>query len=146
MVLNNAYEEVYQILKNMNKETVMRVPKNVLNNIITNRNSNFKTCIDKKDLFNQENISKEAMDLICYIAYNYWLDSDEKQKIDIINQDFYRESEKRKEKKYNPDSLFNKNKELNLQIQKDNFLMEYKDNKTSLIKRIIKKIIKFFNR
>ena len=146
MVLSNTYEEVYQILKNMNKATVMRVPNNVLNNIINNRNSNFKTRIDKKDLFNQENISKEAMDLICYIAYNYWLDSDEKRKIDIINQDFYRESEKEKSKKYNPDNLFNKNKELNLQIQKDNFLMEYKDNKTSLIKRIIKKIIKFFNR
>lgn len=146
MVLSNTYEEVYQILKNMNKATVMRVPNNVLNNIINNRNSNFKTRIDKKDLFNQENISKEAMDLICYIAYNYWLDSDEKRKIDIINQDFYRESEKEKSKKYNPDNLFNKNKELNLQIQKDNFLTEYKDNKTSFIKRIIKKIIKFFNR
>lgn len=146
MVLSNTYEEVYQILKNMNKATVMRVPNNVLNNIINNRNSNFKTRIDKKDLFNQENISKEAMDLICYIAYNYWLDSDEKRKIDIINQDFYRESEKEKSKKYNPDNLFNKNKELNLQIQKNNFLTEYKDNKTSLIKRIINKIIKFFNR
>ena len=109
MISSNTYEEVYQILKHMNKTTVMKIPNNILNAIVKNRNSNFKTNIDKYNIFNQKNISSEALDLLCWITYNYWLNESEKKKIDKINYDFYIKSEEEKAKKYKTNNIF-KNK------------------------------------
>ncbi len=38
----------------MNKVTVMKVPQDILNNIITKRNDNFVTKIDKNYIFNEK--------------------------------------------------------------------------------------------
>lgn len=108
MISGNAYEEVYQILKHMSKLSVMKIPDNILNNIVKNRNPEFKVNIDKNNIFNQDNISSEALDVLCFISYNYWMDDSEREKIDRINLRIGEE----KKKKYNPDNLF-KNKEIN---------------------------------
>ena len=86
MISGDTYEEVFQVLKHMDKVSVMRIPENILNNIIKNRNSNFKTNIDKNDIFNQNNISSSAMDVLCCISYNYWMDICEKDLINQINK------------------------------------------------------------
>lgn len=143
MVLSNTYEEVYQMLKHMNKATVMKIPNNVLNNIIKNRNSNFKTNIDTTDLFNQENVSKEAIDLLSWIAYNYLLDNEKKQKIDKINQSFYIEVEKEKLSKYNPNDIFKNHKKQDVQKKSDKnvSLILYNEN---IFTKLLKKILKIF--
>ena len=71
MPIEDIYEELYEVLSNMDKTTVMRIPEEILNRIISQRNKNFKSSIDEDDLFNENNISKDAMDLLCWIDYNY---------------------------------------------------------------------------
>ena len=71
MPIEDIYEELYEVLSNMDKTTVMRIPEEILNRIISQRNKNFKSSIDRDDLFNENNISKDAMDLLCWIDYNY---------------------------------------------------------------------------
>lgn len=82
MISSNTYEEVYEILSYMDKITVMKVPEEILNTIKKKRNVNYKTKIDKNDIFNEENISKEAIDFLCWIDYKYWMDENRKIKID----------------------------------------------------------------
>ena len=81
MPIEDVYEELYEVLSNMDKATVMKIPEDILNKIITQRNTSFKTAIDDDNLFNENNISKEAMDLLCWIDYNYWT-SPERKKVE----------------------------------------------------------------
>ncbi|MBR3697815.1 MAG: hypothetical protein IKM97_06155 [Clostridia bacterium] len=106
----DMYEEVYEILSYMDKITVMRIPENVLNQIIKKRNKSFKTRINKNDLFNENNISKEAMDFLCWIDYNYWADSKRKQEIDYYKRKNFIEEEAEKRKKFNPNDIFGNKK------------------------------------
>ena len=136
MISNNTYEEVYQVLKQMDKMSVMKIPEDILNNIIKNRNSGFKTNIKKNDIFNQANISKDAIDVLCCISYNYWLNSSEKEEIDKINI----EIEKEKINKYNPDNIFDKNDK---KVSQEKFdLIEYKEETIfDKIKNFLRKLL-----
>ncbi len=86
MPIEDVYEELYEVLSNMDKATVMKIPEDILNKIITQRNTTFKTSIDEDDLFNENNISKAAMDLLCWIDYNYWASPERKKAVDDIKQ------------------------------------------------------------
>ncbi|MEI3386847.1 MAG: hypothetical protein V8R42_00105 [Clostridia bacterium] len=144
MVSSNTYEEIYEILSYMNKSTVMKVPENILKNISEKRNKNFKTKIDKNDLFNEENASKEAIDILCWIEYKFWMDNGRKNEIDRIKISKLTDIEKEKYEKYNPDNIFEKkNTEENKQIN-DIQLVEIKE--TSWFKRALEKILEFFGR
>ena len=144
MVSSNTYEEIYEILSYMNKSTVMKVPENILKNISEKRNKNFKTKIDKNDLFNEENASKEAIDILCWIEYKFWMDNGRKNEIDRIKISKLTDIEKEKYEKYNPDNIFEKkNTEENKQIN-DIKLVEIKE--TSWFKRALEKILEFFGR
>ena len=141
MISSNTYEEVYQILKSMDKVSVMKIPENILKNIIEKRNPKFKTKIDNNDLFKQENMSIQAMDLLCWITYNYWMNDHERSEIDKINNEFYIELEKERCKKYNSDLLLKKERQTN-NDRKMNALIIVE--KKGIIKNIIDKIKKLF--
>ena len=81
MISPNTFEEVYEILSYMDKLTVMKIPENKLITINKKRNRDFKTKIDKKDIFNRNNMSQEAFDLLFYLDYNYWMDEEKKKKL-----------------------------------------------------------------
>ncbi len=86
MPIEDVYEELYEVLSNMDKVTVMKIPEEILNKIITQRNASFKTSVDEEDLFNENNISKDAMDLLCWIDYNYWASPERKKEVDDIRK------------------------------------------------------------
>ena len=101
MISSNTYEEVYEILRYMDKFTVMKIPETILNKILKNRNSNFKTQIDKNDIFNEENVSKEAIDFLCWLAYKFWINENRKIEIDKIKFEKMQKAEEEKRKTYN---------------------------------------------
>ena len=143
MISADTYEEVYEILKCMNKITVMKIPENILLKINTNRNRNFTTSIDPKDIFNENNINKETVDFLCWLDYTYWRNDIEKVKIDKIIQEKNSTEEILKRNKYNPDNIF-KQKE-NIKEQQINSetisLAEYKEPIFKKIKKLILKLL-----
>lgn len=144
MISSNTYEEVYEILSYMDKITVMRVPEEILNTIKNKRNVNFKTRIDKKDIFNEENISKEAIDFLCWIDYKYWMDENRKIKIDQIKFDKIRRYEEEKREKYASDNLFKKQdqvKKTEEVMTNEVAMVEYEE---SIFKKFINKIKSIF--
>ena len=72
MITSKTYKEVYEILSYMDKITVMKIPIEILENIKKKKDNNYITQIDKKDIFNEKNVSKEAIDLLCYFYKHYW--------------------------------------------------------------------------
>ena len=135
MISGETYEELYEILGQMDKVTVMKIPEDILNNINSKRNKDFKTKIDKYDLFNEENIRKETVDLLCWLDYNYWMNNERKEKVKkIISKNLEEENDYKREK-YNPEKIFEttdidnnsklKNQELT-EIPKDSFFTKLK--------------------
>lgn len=149
MITSNVYEEVYQILRYMDKVTVMKIPQDILNNIITKRNVNFETKIDKNDIFNEENVSKDAIDILCWIDYNYWMNETKKREVDKICKEKILKNEIEKMEKYNTNDIF-KNKQINstnklseLKIETIE-MIEYKESRW--YKKIFAKILKVFRK
>jgi len=140
MISSDVYEEVYEVLGYMDKTTVMKIPEEILVKIKENRNSNFKTKINKENIFDEQNISKEAVDLLCWLDYTYWMDDDSKSKIDKINKEIQDINEKEKREKYNPDNIFK-----NRKIEKTNNL-PIEIEKINFWKKIIQYVQKFFNK
>ena len=59
MISANSLEEVYEVLSLMDKLSVMKIPEETLNFIIKSRNSNFKTQIDKNDIFEENDNERQ---------------------------------------------------------------------------------------
>lgn len=92
MISSNAYEEIYEILGYMDKITVMKIPDNILKNIKKRRNPNYKTKIEKDNIFDEKNISKEAVDILCWLDYTYWMSKERKLEIDRIKYNKMKEN------------------------------------------------------
>ena len=142
MISANTYEEVYQILSVMDKDTVMKIPLEILENIKLNRNSNYQTRIDKNDIFNESNVSKETIDILCFFDYHYWMDSNRKSNIDKILSD-RKINEEENKKKYSVDNLFEKKEKTILDNTIENNIQLIPIEK-NIFDRIWEKIIVFF--
>ena len=87
-----------------------------------NKNINFKFDINKK--IAEQKIHNETLEVLAYINYNFWLDSNEKNNFEKVLQKNFNEIENDKRKKYNPDSIFKKTnttQELQIQVVKMSF-------------------------
>ena len=88
-----VYAEVYEILRLMNKATVMKIPVEVLEFIKNNRDKNYETHIDPDDIFNSNNIQPESLNLLSWLDMEFWADDETKKRLrkiyyekDIINK------------------------------------------------------------
>lgn len=140
MISGNTYEELYEVLRYMDKPTVMKIPESILRNILEKRNKEFKTRIDKNDLFKEENMSKEAVDILCWLEYKFWMSEENKKKIDKIKNRKLKEMEN---KNYDLNNLFKKKEIAEAHINNIQ-LIEKKEK--SWLKKILDNIIKFFAR
>ena len=62
MSTSKTYKELYEILSYMDKATVMKIPTEILQTIKNN----------KDDIFNEKNVNRETIDLLCYFYKHYW--------------------------------------------------------------------------
>lgn len=144
MISGETYEEVYEILMCMDKDAVNKIPETLFNEIKEKRDIHYYTKVDKRDIFNENNISKEAMDLLCYIDYNYWMSDEQKRNINSINYKKEMADEEEKIKKYDPNDIFKNRDENKNTDNKETALIEIKED--NLIDKIIKKIKNWFKK
>lgn len=143
MISANTYEELYEILSLMEKTTVMKVPIDILTTIKEQRNPEYQTKIDKNDIFNENNVDKETIDLLCYLDYHYWMDADKKAEVDEIRKQMMEEEEKKKIEQYNPNELFKKiEKEKKVENSASTSLIEYETTFFTKFKNLVFKILR----
>lgn len=106
-----VYSEVYEILKNIRKEYIDKLPKEVYDNIERNRDDEYIPKIDKDKTLDEQDIMNETKDVIASLRLEYWC------KNEIEREEFIKLL-KRNEEEYqfvldsmmvSADSIFNHN-------------------------------------
>lgn len=77
--LDIVYAEVYEILKNISKEKVNLIPKDVILKIKNGRNKIYKVNIDWTKEFDETDFLEDTINILGYFNYAYWT-KDKKEK------------------------------------------------------------------
>lgn len=110
MITENVYSEVYKILSYMDKISVMKIPMEILNTIKENRNKKYISKINKKDIFNRNNVLPETIKYMAWIDVNYWETKEEKERLKKLHIKKIAQEEKEKSEKYRNIEYFKKEK------------------------------------
>lgn len=137
MINSEDYEEIYEILSYMDKIIVMKIPIEILNTINKKRNKEYVSKIDKNDLFNLNNMSKNTQSVLAWLDVNYWINPDKKSKL-IQKQELL------KQKQYSSNVFENKIRKLEGKNSKESCTLVIINKKENFIKKIIKKIKAIF--
>lgn len=113
-----AYTEVIEILKFMPKESLNKIPKDVLNVFYENRDKDYTFHINLNDDFSKLNIMKETEAIFVNIFKDYWATPEQREKLIAKQADDIKKIEEKKKKEYDIQNIFNKKKEYNF---KNNF-------------------------
>ena len=140
MISSEDYEEIYEILSYMDKIVVMKIPIEILSIINKKRNKKYVTKIDKKDLFNLNNMSKNTQSVLAWLDVNYWINPDKKrnliQKMNLEKQN----QELLKQQQYSSNVFENKNKKTEYNNFKANSTLVVINKKENFIQKFIKKV------
>ena len=140
-----AYAEVMQVLKYFDRNLVMKIPIELLEYFKEHQKKDLIVNIDKEDIFNKNNISKDALALLAYIDLEYWADEEEKCEL----KKMYMENEKNHQielsEKYEHDNIFKNKEEIDINekaVIEETSMIEYKkDNIFIKLKKFILNII-----
>lgn len=91
-----AFKEVCEILKNMNREDVEKIPNSYINMIKNNMDDNYEFILDNNTEFEKQELLKETKVILADIYLNYWADDEQKIRIkQKFKYDIMREEEKK---------------------------------------------------
>lgn len=141
----NAYSEVLEILKFISDEDYEKIDKEMIDLFETNYNKEYIFEYDPDKTLDEQNVSKIAKTIIAILFRDYWATDVQREKILAKEKYDLEKIEEEKRSIYNPDNIF-KNKEEKTTIENTenvNLPMEIK--KESIFRRILNKIIGFFN-
>lgn len=139
-----AYKEVYEILKNTDKEDFKLIPEEFIKMLEENMDNTYEFEMDYSVSFEKQKLLTETKSIFAYIFLNYWGTENQKQ---IINQKFKQDimiSEQKKKEKYNNKELFSdkilekssENKEkILVEYKKENVLIKFLNKIKSLVRR-----------
>ena len=74
-----VFAEVYQILRCIDKEKVMKIPAPILQQIRDERDKNIPVEIDWENLLEKERFCKNTINILGYFNYYYWAESKEEK-------------------------------------------------------------------
>lgn len=137
----NAFTEVYEILKHLDKDEYNKISFNLIETIQNNRNTNYLYTIKSEKKLEEQKMLPETKAILFNIFRDYLATEEQKQKIKIWQLEDLRKLEEDKKKNYNVDVFFNKNIHNTTISKSGNELIEVKE--TSLLEKIINKIKKF---
>ena len=145
-----ASVEVLDILDNMNKGDVDKIPHSFIKFLVDNASEDYVVNLDHSKPICELNIKEKTKEILGTIYINWWCDSKQKEqyKKQIEEQEKIRQEELRK--KYNPDNIFDNKKsgQISNQIQEKTNLkseaLAIVNKKESIFKKFINKILSFF--
>ena len=125
--LKIVYQELYVILNGIMKNKVMKIPKDILNLIINNRDSNYKVDIEWNKPLEKQNLHEDTINCLGLFYYSYWTDSKEEK--EELRKIFYKDEIEITQRK----------EDLGMIEVKDNSLENVENN---LFKRLFSKLFK----
>lgn len=73
--------EVYEILKNIEKEQVLKIPRKYLDVIINNRDTENPAIYDWDIPLVNQDFESGTMKFLNWVCYNFWLENDEEREV-----------------------------------------------------------------
>ena len=77
--MENTLSEVYDVVMAMGAEYRIRIPDDVWNKIIANKNDSYTPFIDKNKALDEQAISKDTITFIAMLHRDYWCDTEEER-------------------------------------------------------------------
>lgn len=141
------YSEVYEIINNMDKKYIEKIPKKMLELIESERNLEYEPNIKANIPLEQQNLNKKTLAFLAMLNLKYWCE-DENHKKELVK--LYTQNDQKVEKNlneiYDPNGIFSNGSD-NIEgiIDNDNEdteLIVYE--KLTFLKKIVNKIKNFF--
>ena len=143
-----AYCVVDMILGQMEEEYVNKIPSELRKLFKEQKRMDYSPKIKADVPLEEQNLMRKTIAILAMLNLNYWCE-DEKEKQDLIQM--YSENDRKREEelreKYNPDNLFKKNDidvEETTEKTESKELIKYKEE--NFLKKILRKIVKFFKK
>ena len=115
-----AYVEVLEILKHMDKKYVDKIPAELIDFFNRNVSKEYEFSLDKTIPFEEQKLKETTINILAMLNYHYWCE-DEEHKRYLLNK--YNENELKYQeelkRKYNTDNLFKKSKQANYVYKKE---------------------------
>ena len=149
--INKAFAEVSSIIKHMDKEMYVKIPKGFIGLIENNKDKEYKVNIDYTKSINEQKLLQDTRVILALIYRDYFCSPDKKQQLITEDKEEIRKAEKILKEKYeidfekiNTQRLEKKSEEYNEKAENfENQMICYP--KESFIKRIINKILNFLH-
>lgn len=89
-----VYSEVYEILKNLDKEKVMLIPESIIEKIKSNVDPDYEDKINWSKKLSTQNLQKDTINIIGFLNYNYWCETPEKKReyLEIVYNNRYQKN------------------------------------------------------
>ena len=145
---SEAAVEVLDILNHTNKEDVARIPQSFIKFLTNISSKSYKVKFNHEQPINGLNLKKQTRELLGFIYITWWCDKEEREKYKNQIHESNIKKEEIKEN-YNINEIFKNRKQNQEQKISENkmieptSMIEYK--KESVFRKIINKIISFFN-
>ena len=138
----NAYTEVYTILKELNEEEYSKIPPEVLETIEENMNKEYEFMLDDELELKEQQMLPETKAILFNLFRDYLATTEQKEKIIKMQNEERQKKELKKQHNYNVDVFQNKTKISTKPIEnQDNELIEYRE---SIFTKIVNKIKNWF--
>ena len=98
-----ACAEVLEIIDNISYDDYLKIPKNVIQNLIDSADKNIDFTYDPSLTLDEQNVSETAKAIISTFYRDYWASTYQRQRIKAKEQ---YDIEKLLKDKYNPDDIF----------------------------------------
>lgn len=147
-----AYVELLEILKHMDKKYIAKIPKDLIELFEENASKDYQFHINPKIPIEYHVFKKSTINILAMLNINYWCES-EKQKQELLRK--YHENDIKKQEelnnKYSIDNLFkkeNKKNSVESKEQTSTIPVIYKENKwyKKIYTNILEFVKKIFNR
>lgn len=142
-----AYYEIIEILKFMDKEYVKKLPKKLVTFFKENCAENYSFSINSQIPLKEQKLKEETRAILAMLNLNYWATDEHKQELLQLysqNEKVYQEELR---EKYNYDNLFKNKNNDTIKEKEDSVenlaMVSYKE---SLFTKIVNRIKKLFKR
>ena len=146
--LLKAYAEVDKILSFMEVKYVEKIPKKMRKMFKNEKLQDYEPNIDKNIPLEEQQLERKTFAILAMLNLNYWCENqEEKQELLRAYSDNDKKHREELEEKYNSDIfLKNKNKEQDVEKEKDKIVSVVEFKEKNFIKKLLDKIKMLFRR
>ena len=139
-VYQQAFTEVYEILNYLDEDNYNKIPKNIINALEKNRDTEYEFFVDESIPFYEQDVLEETKAILFNLYRDYLASSKIKDKIIQYQKEEFYKLEKIKKDKYGYENLFHR--ESIKKIEKNDSINEVSmiEHKNSILNKILKNI------